>query len=787
MFFPKEEGAFTSKITIKCTCGAVFESSIKCVANYSKLLSYGFYLGDTIDEDNTSFPFFPDENSSKAYFDGMNKVVDVVEKWLYYQGFFYKDFLRIPDTIATYPFDFYREKNDKADREKKKCSYLPLVQLLVNMIDESVLKCLIDKKSSPSLDDLKGTIYDYGVYKNVMDFLQINGIFVQQLKPEYLLTFERYVIFKNRLVDKNYDSAPYDDILTEEKFHLLSKQCWVDLILNIYKVFIFDRTLQDKIGAPEMESSVVFENEFSKYFSENIDNCKYRNKNEAKLLLWLEFHFANQKNSIWPDKNIEPRKMRSLNKAVEDGLPFLTLMAAYCPYIIEYLKDSYENASATASLLLHNCCVTNDSWRKLNLSYFMKPRSVLEPVTIELRMLLTYLYGVLPNFYPSDTIEIRSPLGQSASKEMELKNCGEVLISYSVSMFLNDSGEFQTSHQTIVIPPKKVKKIKISYTAKSFLESKAILVLSGETIGYRFAKSKAVNLCGIPDIFNITHEYSLTTEMYKPITQYLEIKSPYGRSYIADTYFYLRRGDLLPSGTNEFVAVSSMIKDKVPRQICIEDKCHFDEAGKYRMTLGLCFVTSGLNENYIYFLSKEVGVFCIKLIITSKLADKTFSSLNVRLPNFHASEACACKKGILNNLCPRVVRLEIPCRNYFLLKGLKNMIRAYAEQNEYDFWIEHLVFPKGFRILGSYLRNTFDDRLVSFNNVLEPTVSFKTIVTGKKYSIEKSILIKDVTSDSGTKVLIHWDSAEFPQEEILVLNATHGQEKRRYKLIFQAK
>nr|XP_023018449.1 cilia- and flagella-associated protein 47-like [Leptinotarsa decemlineata] len=790
-FRPQSECTVSSEIKVSCTCGTSLELLVKCAAKNCRLLCYNFYLEEKFQEKNESFPYYPFDTTNEGFLEGMDAIVAIVEKFLYSQGFFYTDFFKIPDGISMYPFGIYREKGKtrsvKDEKTKKISENLPLVQLLINLLDDSVLNYFRYGVSKPSLNDLEGTVYDYGIYKDMMKFLNINDIFVQQLRPELLLTYERYVVFKNRLTDKDNCIGQSESLLPEEKFHSLSKQCWVDLLLGIYKVFVFDRTLQvgnikpKPCSTPEVS---IYANEFVEYYDNNIGYFQNCNENEAKLMLWLEFHFNNQKKLLWPKSDMKPRKIRSLEEDIKDGLPFVTLLSAYCPYISDFLRESYSNPTST-SLLFHNACVVSDSCTKLNLSYAMDPRRIFEPIGVEITMFATYLYGVLPNFYPSETIPINSPLGETAANEIELKNCGAVPIAYQISLFLNESEEFEISSNTVIVNPKKIKKIKVEYTAKSFLESKAVLVLSGETDGFRFAKSKAVNLIGIPDIFHFTEEFSIKTDMYKPVTHYLVICSPYARSYIAETYFYIKTGGESRC-LKDFVSVSSLKKDKVPRQICIDDCCVFDNEGKFTLTLKLCFVTCGLYEHYIHFLNKEVGVFCIKLLVDCTLSDKTRDDLVIALPTNSFGD-CKCKNGVMNYLCPRIIYFDIPCRNNYLLEGLRKMIEVCADSNEYKFWEEHLVYPKGFRILGKYLENTFDDNLIDFKNVLNQTISFDTKVKGKKFSVVPSFLIHDVTCGGGHKISIHWNVDEIPKKEILILTAAHGQETRRYQLFFKMK
>ncbi|KAJ8969858.1 hypothetical protein NQ314_001542 [Rhamnusium bicolor] len=106
-------------------------------------------------------------------------------------------------------------------------------------------------------------------------------------------------------------------------------------------------------------------------------------------------------------------------------------------------------------------------------------------------------------------------LGETAVNEIVLKNRGSNTMSYTAIFFSNDINVFQLESKVITIPPKKEKSLKIIYQAKNILKKTAVLVLSGETPGYKFCKSMAVTLIGIPSIFNFTNEYEIKVDTYQ--------------------------------------------------------------------------------------------------------------------------------------------------------------------------------------------------------------------------------------------------------------------------------
>ncbi|CAH1183511.1 unnamed protein product [Phaedon cochleariae] len=776
VFKPQYQCHVVCKITVTCSCGISCDVEVRTSSCNASLVSY---LNNMSLGTRTDFPYFPSEGADGRFLKEMTSLTTSLEMWLHSQGFYYKNYYKIPDTISRFPFEMH-----KSTPNNNKTFHLPLVQLLVNIMNKSILKFICDTKSKPSPDLIQRTIYVYNVYKNIIHFMESQKVFVQQLCPEFLLPYNKYLILKNVLIDK--DAVSTRNVLNEAQFYRMSKQCWIDLLLNIYKTFVFDRTLS--IVKPR-EEEVIYEKAFSEYVDMN--KCKFpkhTDENENKLLLWLEFHFNKQKSILWPGQDIKSRSIRCFEKDIKDSMVLATLLVAYCPYILNVLQDSYNDSDMNGDmdvLLFHNACSVSGALRKLNLSFTMKISNIFEPTKIEIIMLLTYLYDVLPYFYPQESIEIKASLGETASNNITLKNCGNVPIAYSNSLFLNESEQFQIDSTLIVIPPMKEKVLKVSYTAKSFLKARAVLVLSGETIGYRFAKSRAINLIGIPDIFFVTEEYNFKVNTFETINKVLHISSPYEQSYMASIYLYVEDENSKTEDEQNFVTSSTLIADNVPRQICIVPECLFDDEGSYAMNLKLCFVTCENYMRYVYFMNKDVGVFCIKISIQASFNKKIFEDISIKVPrNFRATEPCNCKRGVPNNLCSKFFHFEVPYRNPFLLEGLKKMINNSLNPDEYDFWVKNLVHPKGFHLLSKYLSNTFDDRFLPFKNILDTTVTYKATVNRKRYVIDPLILMTDVTIEGGCKIFIHWESEELPKEEMLVLEADHGKEIRQYRLVF---
>ncbi|CAG9826127.1 unnamed protein product [Diabrotica balteata] len=784
-FYPKEECEIRSEVTISCSCNASCEIGIIASSNKNLLLSYRhrmkWYVDCEVLTRCKSHEYFG-VNSNDIYQEKIDRMQEILENFFYSQGFFTTAFYRIPETIARYPFDLYRQEKERRT-EKKKVIHLPVVSLLRNLSDGSIVNEIVEKNTSASLDDNLGTAYDYAVYRNVLNYLERYGMFTNDIRPEFLLTYIRYITFRESIED--ITNTTNGETVSEEEFSVLSKETWLDFLLRIYKLFFYDRLLSDKIyKAGKIVIHDHFEESLKEYHDQNIDCFSDKmDKAEINLLLWLEFHFQSKKDKLWPEKHVPAREIRDLSVDIRDSLPLITLLATYCPYLEDLFKEIYFEPFTDHGQLLHNACLVSEAWNKLELSYTISTNNIVSPTNTEMTILLMYLYTVLPGFYPTDQLTIQSNLGESSSVHVMLKNPGNTPISFKANLFLNDNGSFRINTNIVVIEPQKEKNVQIYYTAKQIINENAVLVLSGETGLYKYCRSSAINLTGIPNILYCTDEYIIELNMYQYTEKFLTVTSPYCQSYEAYTCYYIYDPTSLPSTMEDFVSLNSF--PNLPRQLNIDTFIKFTENGTYKLRINLCFVTHGTYEYYVYFVSKEIGVFCIKLTIESTLSEDTFEELKIRIPsNFDTHAGCKCKRGAINSLCPRVIKAAIPFQNPKLLEGLRRMMYIHADSNERAFWNKHLVFPRGFHILREYLKINFDDILIPFKRILDSEVVYTPKARGRNYSPEEKIHIKDVTDEGVWQLFIHWDSQTFPGTEVLYLKSDHEQELRKYNLTF---
>ncbi|XP_057651184.1 LOW QUALITY PROTEIN: cilia and flagella-associated protein 47-like [Diorhabda carinulata] len=785
-FLPKTQCDVITKMTISCSCEAFCEISVVASANNCSLLSFRHRMKWYPDIKEQTVDDYNYDMNNVDFRQKLDKLKIILEKYTYTQGFFSSLFYRIPETISKYPFEVYRKSQNKRIGGKNKKKHLPIVTLLKNMTDGRIIKHLVDGIHSAVLDDIEGTLYDYTTYKNVLLYMEEYGMFTKNIRPEYLLTYKRYLIFKEQFVDN--ENIIDDVVLSEVDYNFLSKQSWLDLLIRIYKMLTYDRLLSDNYcTAGKLIVQDPFQEQSREYYLAKKDNFSSDiDEGEIKLMLWLEYHFNLKKDKLWPGKEVPSRVIRDLCYDIRDSLPLITLTATYCPYLEEYFRETYFEPFTDPGQLLHNACLVSEAWNKLELSYTISTDNIVEPTNTEMIIFLSYLYSVLPYFYPKETVTINSDLGQTSSVHVFLTNDGNVTSNYKAILFSNDNDSFSLEPSEITLSPTEKKDIRVFYKAKQIMSQEAVLVLSGESGGSeKYSKSSAINLIGIPDILYFVEEFSLAVNMYEYTVKNIPIQSDKQtlRTMLFGYHFFLfmRRDQSYIDNERHYIR---QFGSHLPRQLRIDGICNFNENGVHKLNISLCFITCGKSIYYIYFHNKEVGDFCMKLNIDSKLPEGAFEEVRIRIPsNFDTFSICKCKSGI-NPLCQRSFKAAIPFRNSHLLIGLRNMIKIHADNDEKEFWNTHLVFPKGFHIFREYVTNMFEPALVPFKKVLDSEVTYIPKVEGGSYSTEGSVIMKDITDEGTFQLLLHWDASSFPENETLVLRADHKLEIRKFHLTF---
>lgn len=212
-------------------------------------------------------------------------------------------------------------------------------------------------------DDYHRVNYIYNIYCGAKQFIINHGGYLTNVEVHHLLTYSDYVTFLKHIYQhrQEFNGEESPPLLDDETFYLLSKQSWMDLLLQTYKVFVLYRvkvppsfmdinksikdsnigepsssynqslslsiktqpneldaksnettelprdritSLQDAIEVQRHSSFVVFDvnedvNFWTKFCKLDTRFTNMNSESEYILLRWLEHHFNNQRQWLW--------------------------------------------------------------------------------------------------------------------------------------------------------------------------------------------------------------------------------------------------------------------------------------------------------------------------------------------------------------------------------------------------------------------------------------------------------------------------------------------------------
>lgn len=337
------------------------------------------------------------------------------------------------------------------------------------------------------------------------------------------------------------------EIFDEDSFYRISKQNWLDLLLQTYKVFVLSRSqnpdyLKKRLTHCSKTLVVTLSKILSPLESQYTNNIYH--PVEHGLLFWLEHHFNNYKHLLWEEKPPSDRLLKFFDVDLCDGLVFAVVTIAHCPYLKKEfvnfyaLPDEYDQAMYNAAKLLM-------VWKSINITFEISAQQIVNPNSLQMLLLCCYLYDFLPNMTPTETMVIQCPLSGTSKKTLSITNENNFTIRFTVIFFKNEHECFSTNVSNIAILPKKHREIEILYHAKFMQEVEAVLVLSGESMGYHYAKSKVYDLKGIPNILDGYQLCQLEVTQYGLSKLDFQIKSPFALATWYKLYYSTEKLDKL--------------------------------------------------------------------------------------------------------------------------------------------------------------------------------------------------------------------------------------------------
>ncbi|CAG2056170.1 unnamed protein product, partial [Timema podura] len=398
---------------------------------------------------NNPYPKFPDPFDDMDYALHMRKVLDAVETWLYEQGFRCSFSASLPEGMANMVGSVVtRWRSFKP--KKSESSSRTIIDLLGNLVRSKVVQSF-SKREFPS-ENLARVEYVCSMYEHLISFLTAQGACIVHL-PEHLLNYDDYTCYieqiqpflkttpmkekekstvqenkecsksprqsgvkpqikKEKLdvisegMEKKGKAAPAQlvKILDKEEFEMISKQAWMDIILQIHKTLVLAKVTYASMKdswhpvpgtTPSVQSTVSsvvsltssgdMQPHTRSKTTDHLASNVY-SQPERILLTWLSSHFMTQREKLW-EGALPPRDVTTFDRDLQDGLVLAAVTTVFCPYLTSiYFHDLYLNPQ-TPEQKYHNAVRLTDAWCSVVLGFTVKPEDIVMPCAVKLLML----------------------------------------------------------------------------------------------------------------------------------------------------------------------------------------------------------------------------------------------------------------------------------------------------------------------------------------------------------------------------------------------------------------
>lgn len=527
-------------------------------------------------------------------------------------------------------------------------------------------------REAPS-SDIGKVEYLCEVYKNALDILKRLGAYFNHVRPEFLLEFSRYDIYLKHYPEEDpLIVLPVD----REEFYRLGKQAWLDLLLQTYKVLVLNRLFfgEKKMYVAPPVKSVPHE-KYTNLIKDISKNRHIFSNTELLLLNWLEFQYNDVRKTLWADNEyLQYKEISYYSDEMDDGFVYAAITLAYCPYLAPHFDDLYNRPSSYGEYLHNNIRVVQ-SWELLNFSLAVTAGDLIDPHPMRTLFIIAYLFQLLPNMYPTETITFRVGLSKDTRKLFVIKNTNEFTVAYKPILYGPDSSSFKVDQCLYVVPPKSTRRVIITFWGRFMKQSTCTLILSGECKGYRYAKSIVITLIGVTDIQYVTNEIEISQMNYTVQKRQIKVVSPYTCKAI-----YQLKFSWIPCTTADEVD-ALCDRDHFPKyaitRVLPKTEVEFDENGEGVVEMDVIFLTYRSIPIWFYFRNADVGDFCI--ILNTKTEELGLEeTLKVYMPKRMSGSTFYAKHE-------KQLFLHLPSQNRLMWNAVIQVYLAVRKDDE-EFW-----------------------------------------------------------------------------------------------------
>lgn len=476
------------------------------------------------------------------------------------------------------------------------------------------------------------------------------------LQAKYLLSHDQFVIYSENVTPKcNADIILAQKLVADVNlFKRLNKQCWIDFILQSYKVFVMDSCFFDCVCVSNQPRDII--KVLLDWFNEQIRSQQY------KLL----------------GKNIPVKQITNITTDLTDGIALASAIMTYCPFLTEHFSLFCEVEEETRENdVINNACLIIEAMNILRIFFPVSTKDFFQPNYLQMLFLVIHLYVVLPMFETRDTIQFHPPLLRSSSRLVAISPASQESLIFSYFIIGHHTNNFLVEKTPAADNGKKMF-LSVKYTANFVTDESCILLVHGYNKTRIFDTYIIFWLRGQVGILNPLRKCKVTGPLYRPNKVDVQVSSPFVTSamfkiYITDmepvipvnfeetpkSRFFLSRLNLIDK---EIYLIGTPKYSKDQQQ----------DIPDHKLYLQMICLSTQVGNTWVWFLS-DVGQFFIR-ITSQPRWDLPIDTLQAKVHSW-PMDPCSCGESCE---CYRTTILMLPHQNELMIKALRFALLEHA-------------------------------------------------------------------------------------------------------------
>ncbi|XP_047544580.1 uncharacterized protein LOC125076895 [Vanessa atalanta] len=729
------------------TNGSCCEVEVCFCFTYCPLTLHSQFLVKT---EESSYPYFPLKTQFELY-NYMEVCCSFLEKWMFQQGFRRDLYPIIPDTFHAISASISTQSGG-AKSKGINVSYLNFVRRIAGPLMKHIRKI-----SVIGVDESYKCVKEiHDTYREILILLRSRGANVGVLQAKFLLSYEQFVIYS----DNTTPRCNADIILTQQLladvvlFNRLSKQSWIDLILQSYKVFVMDSCFFECVCMSTQPRDII--KILTEWYNENIllQHEKLRGKKKT------------------------PKIITNITTDLTDGIAIISTILTYCPFMEEHFQLFCDDCNnCVENNIINNACLIIEAMNILKLYFPLSSKDFLHPNFLVMLFLSIHLFVTLPMFKTKDLVEFNPPLLRSSTRLLAISPSNQESLIFNYIILNNIKSNFTVEKTSSADTGKKIY-LSVKYTANFVAKETAVLLVHGFNKTRIFDTFIIFILSGHAGSLYPIRKCKVTGPLYRPNKVDVLVASPFA----VNAVFKLHLTD------NEPVIPVTFEKDIQPK-FCINRLYLIDqeitlsgipkESGQevleHKLYFQIVCLSTQMENSWLWFRS-DVGEFFIR-ITTQPRWDLAIDTLQVKVQTWPI-DPCSCGEACE---CYRTTAVMVPHRNELMVKSLRYALLEQASDTMIHVFDQLIETATGKIILGMLLKEG-GSNLSEVQHILKSEATFR--ITSKTLfpRLEKVTLAQHTNAFLALPVTI--PAKDKSEKYAITLTSECGMDIRTYRIIF---